>query len=727
MSYTIGIDVGGTFTDFLLKDATGKGSIFKVLSTPDDPSDAVFAGLEEIAQSLGVGLTAFLGDVDRIVHGTTVTTNAVLTGRTASTGLLTTEGFRDALQMRRGIREELYNNKYVAPEPVVPRWLRLPVRERILATGAVDAPLIVADIDTAAEAFRQAGVEAVAICFMHAYANPDHELAAADRLQSLLPDVYVSASSDILPQVRFYERTSTTVLNAAVGPILKYYLDRLTDRLSAAGYGGALLIMQSNGGVCAPDVATHRAASTLLSGPAAGPVAGLAYAGRVGAGRVGAGRVGAGRVDEGSAAPSFLTIDMGGTSFEASLTRDGAPSITTGGAINRFAMALPSMDIKTIGAGGGSIAWIDEGGLLRMGPQSAGAKPGPVCYGLGGTLPTCSDANLVLGYLSPDFFAGGRIDLDLAAARDAIDQHVGVPLGLDPVAAAMGMYQVMNVNMASAIREVSIERGYDPRDFPLICAGGAGAIHAAMIARELGIRTVLVPREASILCAAGMLRTDLRHDFVRSYATPFTADAISNKHLQALLQEMEDEARTLLTGEGVATDSQHFVYAVDLRYLGQYHEVRVDEIPEALLKSLDLETVKSLFHQSHDRMFGYDLEAEETPVELVNVRLTAIGRTAKPALEETPLAGTDPATAGKGERQIYAPDSRRFVAANVYDGDVLAHGNRLTGPAIIETAVTTIVLPDGFQADIDAVGTAVLTDMAQSAAKTQSAIRSEAV
>jgi N-methylhydantoinase A len=698
MKYTIGIDVGGTFTDFLVTDLDGHGRIFKILSTPDDPSDAVFAGLTEIANAQDLALDALLSQVGRIVHGTTVTTNAILTGCTVPTGLLTTSGFRDALQMRRGIREKLYDNKYLAPVPIVPRWLRRPVQERIDQAGTAISPLVLEDVDAAAEQFRAAGVEAVAICFMHSYANAAHERAAAARLRASLPDIFVSSSSEVLPQVRFYERTSTTVLNAAVGPILNRYLDRLTSRLDENDFGGALLIMQSNGGVCTPEAAARLPASTLLSGPAAGPIAGQVYAGT--------------RADGG-----YITVDMGGTSFEASMARGGTPAITTGATINRFAMALPSMDIKTIGAGGGSISWIDNGGLLRMGPQSAGAKPGPVCYGLGGVEPTCSDANLVLGYLSETFFAGGRIQLNTTAATAAIEKHIAAPLDLDVTRAAAGMYHVMNVNMASAIREISIERGYDPRDFPLVCAGGAAAIHAGMIARELGIREVLIPREASILCAAGMLRTDLRHDLVRSYATPFTAEKLDQKHLAGLISEMQDEGGRMLVAEGISEDQHRISYALDLRYVGQYHEVRVDDVPECMLAQPNFKGIRELFHQAHDRLYGYALDEGDTVVELVNVRLCAIGLTEKPAIATEPVFPDDPSGALKGLRPVYLPDSQEITDVPVYDGDLLRHGNRLDGPAIVESSVTTILVPDNFGLSMDALGTAVLTDQSAEAVR----------
>ncbi len=684
MAFRIGVDVGGTFTDFLLLSEAAGASAFKVLSTPDDPARAVFAGFEEMAAAQELPLDDFLAQVDLVVHGTTVTTNAVLTGQVARTGLLTTRGFRDALQMRRGIREKLYDNKYTAPKPIVPRQRRLPVGERVDLDGNVVEPLNESHVTAAIESLRAEGVAAVAICFLHSYANAAHEARAAELVAAALPQAYLSVSSEILPQVRFYERTSTTVLNAAVGPVLKRYLDSLVARLDTSGFAGVLLIMQSNGGVTAPATVSQLAASTLLSGPAAAPVAGLAYAAL-------------------HQARDVITVDMGGTSFDAALVKDGVPQVTSAGSVDRLALALPTMEINTIGAGGGSIGWIDEGGLLRMGPESAGADPGPACYGRGGQRPTCTDANLVLGYLAADYFAGGRILLDSDAARAAIAEHIAGPLGLEVMAAAAGMVQVMNVNMASAMREISVQKGYDPREFLMICAGGAGPIHAAMIARELDIRRFLVPRDSSIFCAAGMLRSDLKHDFVRSLHGQLAPGGIDPDELRHLLAELQAEAEAVLAGDGIPPERRRLEHAADLRYLGQYHEVTVD-LPADVLETLDVGAISAAFHAAHDRLYGYHLADENTAIELVNLRLMAIGVTEKLPLVTQPEAGPDPASALKGRRPAYLPEVRDVAEVAVFDGESLAHGMRIAGPAIVEQVNTTVFLPPDHELVCDAGG-----------------------
>ena len=694
MGFRIGIDVGGTFTDYLLHCPDGGTRAHKVLSSPADPSRAVLQGLSDLAEASGLTLRAFLRAVDIIVHGTTVTTNAVLTGDVARTGLLTTAGFRDALEMRRGVREAFYDNKFTAPRPLVPRRLRLAVRGRIDFRGHELEPLDLDDVERAIAEFRAKDVEAVAIGFMHSYANPAHEEAAAEMVARRMPSAYLSVSSRVLPQVRFYERLSTTVLNAAVGPILQRYMENLRRRLLASGFDGVLRIMQSNGGVTSPEAVAALAASTLLSGPAAAPTAGLAAM-------------------QAHGEDSFITVDMGGTSFDAAMVVSGSPAITTSGTVNRFALALPSMEIITIGAGGGSIAWIDDG-LLRMGPQSAGAEPGPACLGRGGEAPTCTDADLLLGFLSPSFFAGGLIPLSAPSALAAITRHVAEPLGLSPVRAAFGMFHVMNVNMASAIREISVQKGWDPREFPLICAGGAGAVHAAMIARQLGIRRIVVPREAAIFCASGMLRTDLKHDFVRSCPSMLGEATTDRGQLAALVDAMSDEANGVLAAEGIATDRRRFVHGLDLRYVGQYHEVSV-AVTAVQLREADWEAIRAAFHDRHDRIYGYALRDEGAGVELVSVRLSAFGETDKPPLVHQSAADTDAGPALKGRRAVFQPEAGDFAQTPVYDGDRLHHGNRLDGPAIVEKVTTTIFVPAGFTLAVDSFGGCVLEDHATEA------------
>jgi len=687
MTLKIGIDVGGTFTDFVLARDGEPPFIHKTLSTPADPSVAVVEGLAQIAASLQPPqtLAQFARSIDTIVHGTTVTTNATLTSTGATCALLTTEGVRDALEMRRGIREEQYNNRYTNVTPLVPRARRAGIAGRLDREGRELAPLDTKAVQQALDAWQSEGVAAVAVCFMNSFANPAHEQAAAEMVRRSMPTAYVSVSTEVLPSIRFYDRVSTTVLNAYVGPKLEHYLEQLVQRLDRAGFAGLLLIMQSNGGVISPQAAREKAALTLLSGPAGGPGAGLFYAAAHGHDRC-------------------ITTDMGGTSFEASVAL-GAPMVKNDGKIARHRIALPMLDIHTIGAGGGSIGWLDQGGLLRMGPQSAGADPGPACYGRGGTLPTTTDANVVLGYLDPEFFAGGQMRLDVGAARRAIQEHIARPMGLTIEQAAAGMYRVACNNMAQGVREVTIKRGFDPREFPLIPGGGAGPIHGCLICSELEIPLQIVPREASVLCAFGMLMCELRHDYVRTFVARL--ENLDWARLATLVETMSADGNRALAGERIAPDRRRVELRLDCRYVKQYHEVSVP-VPLDAIVQRDTAAIARAFHAEHLRLYGYSLETERSPVEIINVRLQAIGATDRPAYRSEVAGSTDAAAALKGRRRIYIAERDGFEEVPVYDGHRMRCGHCVAGPALIEQQTTAIVVSAGYDCTVDALGSFVL-------------------
>lgn len=706
MGLFIGIDVGGTFTDFLVMDGPEVG-VFKVLSTPQDPSIGVLDGLSEIASSRQLSLEEFLPQVDRIVHGTTITTNAVLTQRGAKTALLTTEGVRDALEMRRGIREEQYNNRFTNVPPLAPRHLRIGIPGRLDGQGKELEPLDLQKLEEACKFFEKEKVEALAICYMNSFSNGTHEESTRAFLKEHLPDLHHSFSVDVLPSIRFYNRVSTTVLNAYVGPVLSRYMDSLSRRLKEKGFQGILLIMQSNGGVVVPEVVREKAALTLLSGPAAGPAAGILYTSPL-------------------ELKDCITVDMGGTSFDAALIKDGEPSLETEGEINRYRIALPMVGIVTIGAGGGSIGWIDEGGLLRMGPQSAGSDPGPACYAKGGTEATVTDADLVLGYLDPEYFAGGKMKLDRQASCKAIQENIAHPLKMSVEEAAMGMYRVINNNMALGVREATIQKGYDPREFPMVVAGGAGPLHSCMIARELEMPFFIVPRESSIFCAAGMLMTDLKHDLVRSYVSPW--HSLNPEDLKKTLGEMISEGRKILEEEGIEEEKTLFSLKMDFRYLKQYHEVSVPVSPldvgissakisgDNLFKikkegktggSFEPEKVLSLFHSEHNRLYGYSLEEEKTPVELINLRLQAIGETERPIFSREKIPSTSTGSL-KGTRKAFIPESGEFREIEIYDALKVGVGSFIKGPALLEQPATTIFVSETFDMVVDSMGSYVV-------------------
>src|SRR6516162_489260 len=548
--YRIGIDVGGTFTDLVAVDDFGRTTLAKVPSTPADPSIGALDGLQLLADELGLDRAALLAETDRIVHGTTVATNELIERSGAEVGLLTTEGHRDVIEMREGLKDDRYNLRLPPPEQLVPRKLRLGVRERMRADGRVETPLNPASLDRAIATLAHERVEAVAVCYLHSWRDPTHEYATRDAVKRALPGAYVALSADVLPQIKEFERVSTTIVNAYVGLALSRYLQELARRLAETGYAGPTLIIQSHGGVAPIDELGRLAAGAVLSGPAGG-VAGSVYVARL--------------IDEGNLIP----FDMGGTSTDISMIVDGRPSLATSRRVAGHTIALGSLDIASIGAGGGSIARVDAGGILHVGSESAGAVPGPACYGSGGNAATVTDANLALGYLDPLSFLGGRRHLDRAAAEAAVDR-IAKALGIDRLAAARGIHRVVNTTMAEGVRLVSVRRGVDPRQFALLAFGGAAGLHATDIARQLGLSRVVVPRVAAVLSAWGMLTTDLRFGVVRTHIGD--ASVLDGAAVKRLFDEMEAKGLARLRGSPGSESGAGFdgpvrtTRSVDMRY-----------------------------------------------------------------------------------------------------------------------------------------------------------------
>jgi N-methylhydantoinase A len=671
--YRIGIDVGGTFTDLVAIDEAGATMLAKVPSTPDDPSLGVLDGLSQLAGRLGLERAALLGASDRIVHGTTVATNALLERKGAKLGLLTTEGHRDVIEMREGLKDDRYNLRMPPPEQLVPRHLRVGVKERMRADGRIETPLDPASLDAAIAVLEGERVEAVAVCYLHAWRDPTHERATSEALRRALPDVYVSLSSEVLPQIKEFERVSTTIVNAYVGPVLARYLARLEARLGEAGYRGPTLIIQSHGGVAPIAEAGRLAAGGVLSGPAGG-VAGSVYAARL------------------IAEPNLIPFDMGGTSTDISLVVDGAAALAVNRRVGGHQIALNSLDIASIGAGGGSIARVDAGGILHVGPDSAGAVPGPACYGQGGVSATVTDANLVLGYLDPGNFLGGDRLLDPAPAERAIDA-IAALLGIERLAAARGIHRIINTNMAEGVRLVSVRRGVDPRRFALFAFGGAAGLHATDIARQLGLGRVIVPRIAAVLSAWGMLATDLRFEVARTHIGD--SSALDGAAVKRLFDEMAAEAmrrlRASFAGPARAARS------VDMRYGEQVFEITVplDDVDWSVADPLP--QIVDRFHRRHEALYTYSMPDQESV--LVNARVAVSG-----ILEELPrepdLPPAPPCPPG-GERRIYLDE---WVTAPVYPFDTLAPAQTVAGPAIIESAMTTVLLRPGDAARVTPQG-----------------------
>jgi N-methylhydantoinase A len=671
VSYTIGIDVGGTFTDIVVTSRDGATTIAKAATTPGDQSDGVLDGIARAAAARHLSPAALLAQTGRIVHGTTVATNALLEGKAARVGMLTTEGHRDIIEMREGLKPERYNMRMVPPAPLVPRRLRLGVRERLRPDGGQEVPLDRAGLDAALDRLAAEDVQAVAICFLHAWQNPAHEQAAAAAARQRLQHAYITTSAEVLPQIKEFERFSTTVANAAVGPVIEAYLRRLQTRLAEAGFSGTLFVILSHGGVASVDEAVRLAAGTTLSGPAGGVAAAVALA-----------REGLAR--------DLITFDMGGTSTDIALVQDGHANLSDGRTVANARIALPALDIVTLGAGGGSIAHLDRSGLLQVGPQSAGADPGPACYGQGGTAATVTDANLVLGYLDPANFLGGRRTLDVAAATGAVARLAG-SLGIETIAAAAGIHRLVNTRMSDGVRVATVRRGVDPRRHALLAFGGAAGLHVAAVAAELGIGRVVVPLAASVLSAWGMLNTDLRIELARSQAQRSGIDIAA---LKATFAAMERDGRERLGWfDGEVTVHR----SADMRYGEQVFEIAVP------LDAMDFAApnvaaeIEAAFHARHEALYTYSLPDQD--VVLVNARASVVGR--------LPPA---PTVSGSGAAVQAGPKSRRRVHLGswtevpVYDFAAIAADQALAGPAIVESDTTTVLLRPGDTARFDARG-----------------------
>ena len=676
--YLVGVDIGGTFTDLVgLNLRTGDIALSKARSTPRDLTEGVVGCVSKAELSMA--------RIDTLFHGSTIVINAIIERTGARTALITTRGFRDVLDIGRGNRPENYDLFYRKPEPLVPRRLRFEVTERVAADGAEIAPLSLSELQAAAEAASGAGVEAIAICFLHSYANDAHEEQARAHLRTLLPDVYVCTSSEVAREWREYERSSTTVMNAYVGPNVERYIGRLEDAAEQDGFAGHLYLMQSSGGVMTP----ARAKSYPVAMVESGPVAGM----------IGAAHVGALLGED-----LVISFDMGGTTAKCSLIEGGMPKISqtyyVNGYTHGYPLQVPTIEVIEVGTGGGSLAWIDDAGGLKVGPHSAGSEPGPVCIGAGGTEPTVTDANVILGRINPDEYLSGEIGLDLAAARAAIDRKVAQPFGLGLEEAAAGILTIANANMALAVRGITIEKGVDPRNTTMVAFGGGGPLHAAAIARDIAIPRVVIPTLPGYFSALGMLLADMRHDLVQTCVRPFPDCDLDE--VNRLLVEMSEDGAERLRAAGIPDAEVECGLALDLRYVGQQWTLSTPVVGERITRD-NAGAVRVEFNRLYEVRFGHSFT--NIPTEIVNVRVVAVGRRRKPEFAhlEQRFGGQPPS----GSREVFV-EPGGFVACPIYRREDLLSGDRIEGPAVIEEGNCTTVLNPGDVAGIDRRGFIVI-------------------
>ena len=669
-----GVDIGGTFTDVIIFDEdTNEISVEKTPSTPANPADGVLNGLEKAAIDIA--------DLDFFSHGSTVGTNALIERELPRTGLITTDGFRDVHEIRDATKEDIWDAYEDVAPPYVKRRDRLEVDERIDYAGEIVTPLNEDGVREVVQTFKKRGVNTIAISLVNAYVNGAHEKRVEEIVREEHPDAFVCSSHEILPEMFEHERTSTTIINAALVPVVREYLTDLSARLASAGYDGDVLAMHSGGGVMTTDAIAYYASRIANSGPTAGAIAGSYVAGLCGF-------------------DNAICLDMGGTSADVSLTYQGDIETTDEWSVEYgYPIMFPSTDIETIGAGGGSVAWIDEGGSLRVGPKSQGADPGPACYQRGGDAPTITDANVILNWVDPDKFLGGDMEATAEPARRVIERDIAEPLNLDLTEAATAIEQIAIANMCNAVRLVSTSKGYDPRDFALVAFGGAGPLHGAYVAREMNIPRVVIPPYPGINSALGCLLVDVEHDLSRTFIADATDDVVDD--LEETFQEMEEEIGERLNNEGLTEADIRVDREVKMRYAGQWRSLDVT-------CAKPLTTVASVierFHDEHERTYAYS--DRDQPVEIYGLRVTGHGVVEKPSFPAIESGAAEDAQTGS--RDAYFPDVDQYVETDVYQREQLGAGASFTGPAIVEQMDTTIVVPPEAEASVDDVGNLIIT------------------
>ena len=684
--YRLGIDAGGTFTDFVLADKSGNIKIYKTPSTPDDPTKAIEDGLKIISEDLEINPSDIISQSDLCINGTTVGLNALIQHKGSPVGLICTEGHEDSIEIRLGHKEDGYRYDPDYPPAVMlsPRFLRKGIRERILSNGKVKISINEDDVREACKIFVDEGVSSIAISFIWSILNPSHEIIAEKIVREMMPNAFITVGSRLYPQIREYTRTSTAVTNAYLSPTLKSYVSAINEYFISLGGENNVRYFQSNGGLATGEVMTDRSVYAINSGPASAPIAGLSIANPF-------------------KYKNVITVDMGGTSFDITLTKGGSTNLNKNVDFLRYRIGVPMIQVETLGAGGGSIGWIDEMGLLQVGPQSAGANPGPACYSKGGEKPTVSDANLVLGYLNPDGLIGGKLPLNYENAFNSIEKNIAKPLGIEVEKAAYGIFTIVNSNMVNGIRRVTVERGYDPRDFVLVAGGGATGAHITALAKEMGIDTVIVSKLSSGLCAYGQIISDVKYNYMATIPTRLDSIKAAEK-INKTFKEIESKGIEHLNKDGFEEKKINTYRSLEMRYVGQIHECTVNidffEITEETLQN-----IKEAFHNRHEELYTYS--EKDSPVELVNIESTIYGRIDRPNYSELENKGQIN-DALKISRNLIFSEKGNVLKTPVYDGNKLSPGNLIDGPAVVEEDTTTLVIENGWFLELHKSGTYII-------------------